>query len=133
MAGIFDRTIGLLERGLGLAWFRHTLLASNLANAETPGFQPRDISFTKELERAMEGVEMSLMRTHPHHLPPRGMSPNPEVVLRGGWGNPDGNKVDLEEEAVRLAENYLKYMALLRALEEKFSLLKYTIAEGGGP
>lgn len=128
--GLFDRVTVLLQRGIGLCWLRHNLLASNLANVETPGYRPRDIDFAKEMERAAAEGYLPMARTHPDHLPPlQGSSPS--LILRGGWGNPDGNKVDLEGEMVRLAENYLQYLSLLRMLQEKLSMVKYSISEGG--
>jgi flagellar basal-body rod protein FlgB len=42
---IFDRTLGLLERALDARLLRHNVLAGNLANANTPGYTPRDVDF----------------------------------------------------------------------------------------
>lgn len=126
---IFDGTLELLRRGIVLSWTRHGLLASNIANVETPGFRPKDIDFQGELERAL-GKGVGLLRTDPRHLP-AAVSGEVRILERGGVPNPDGNAVVLEEEAVQLAENYLHYMAMLRILQRKLDLLKYTIGEGG--
>lgn len=128
--GLFDKTIELLQRGIALSWFRHGLLASNIANVETPGFEPRDIDFKAELEKALRDRGIELLRTNPRHLGAE-RSQGIRILYRGDWENPDGNRVNLEEEAVELAENYLHYMAMLRILQRKLERLKYTISEGG--
>lgn len=130
MMEIFDDTLRLLERGITLGWARHGLLASNIANVETPGFRPRDLDFRGELERALMGGEVQLVRTDPRHLGPA-EGQGVRTFERGGVPNPDGNAVVLEEEAVELAQNHLHYMALLRILQRRLELLKYTIGEGG--
>jgi len=127
---LFDKTIELLQRGIALSWFRHGLLASNIANVETPGFEPRDIDFKAELEKALRGGGIELLRTNPRHLGAE-RSQGIRILYRGDWENPDGNRVNLEKEAVELAENYLHYMAMLRILQRKLERLKYTISEGG--
>lgn len=127
---IFDGTLELLRRGIVLSWARHGLLASNIANVETPGFRPKDLDFRGELERALVGGGIELVRTDPKHLIPPGPG-GIRILERGGVPNPDGNAVVLEEEAVQLAENYLHYMAMLRILQRKLDLLKYTLGEGG--
>lgn len=127
---IFDDTLRVLEKGITLSWTRHGLLASNIANVETPGFSPRDLDFKGEMERALRGGGIQLVRTDPGHLGPA-EGQGIRTFERGGIPNPDGNTVVLEEEAVHLAENYLHYMALLRILQRKLDLLKYTIGEGG--
>lgn len=126
---LFDGTFRLLSRAIGLGWTRHGLIASNLANVETPGFVPRDLDFRAELERALGGG-IRLARTHPLHLDPPGEG-GPMVLEVQGEPGPDGNMVNLEQEAVKLAQNQLLYNALLRMLAGKFEKLKYTISEGG--
>jgi len=126
---LFDGVFQLLSRDIGLGWVRHGLIASNLANAETPGFVPRDLDFRAELERAMGGG-LRLVKTHSLHLDPPGQG-GPLVLEAPGDPGPDGNMVSLEREAVKLAQNQLLYNAFVRMLERRFEKLKYTISEGG--
>ena len=51
-ATFFDRTISVLENALDFRAERHRHLASNLANAETPGYRPTDIKFEEALKNA---------------------------------------------------------------------------------
>ncbi|HAW22333.1 MAG TPA: flagellar basal body rod protein FlgB, partial [Pseudomonas sp.] len=46
-----DEALGVHERALGLRMQRSEILAANLANEDTPGFQARDIDFSKEMQR----------------------------------------------------------------------------------
>jgi len=126
--GLFDKTTELLGRGAILGWLRHSLVASNLANAETPGFVPKDIDFSAELKKLMDGFR--LLKTHPHHFA-QGRFELVTFIERGEISNPDGNYVNLEEEVVKLSESYLNYISLLRILQKKLDQLKYAIQEGG--
>lgn len=126
---LFDGTLRLLSKAVGLGWMRHGLIASNLANVETPGFVPKDLDFRAELSRAM-GSGFRLTKTHPLHLDPPGQG-GPLVLEVPEKPGPDGNMVNLEQEAVKLAQNQLLYNAFLRMLAGKFEKLKYTISEGG--
>ena len=94
-------------QALALRSDRQRLLASNIANADTPGFQGRDFDFAGALRDATaaqrSGVAPSQARA--------------EAQLR--WGMPaqtnmDGNSVDMDRERAAFAENALKYDAALR-------------------
>ena len=113
---IFDRTTLLLEKALGLRLVRHNLIAANLANMDTPGYEARDFSFADELRRAMEQAPVKQ----------GSLSLGPPAPLMREEG-----KVDLDREMARLAENSLMHDAMSRLISKKFELLKYAIGEGG--
>jgi flagellar basal-body rod protein FlgB len=50
---IFDRTLGTLEKALDARLLRHNVLAGNLANADTPGFVPRDVDFAAAMRQQL--------------------------------------------------------------------------------
>ena len=50
---LFDKTFDVLEKSMDLHFKRHSVLASNVANSETPGYKAREIDFAGELERAL--------------------------------------------------------------------------------
>jgi flagellar basal-body rod protein FlgB len=116
---LFDRTCLVLEKALGLRLTRHNLIASNLANMDTPGYEARDFSFESELQRALEVVPVKVGGEGA--LPP--LEPQPLVSEEG--------PVDLDTENARLAENTLAHDALSRLMAKKFEMLKYAIGEGG--
>ncbi len=99
--------IGLLdlaERRLAWADQRQAVLAQNIANANTPGYQPHDLqSFAAALDGA--GAVVAPVRTQPNHLTgtTTATAPN-EVVDRTHPQSPDGNAVVLDEQLVKVAE-----------------------------
>ena len=86
-----------------LAWLdaRQRVLAQNVANADTPGYKPRDVASFADLMGAF-GVEMA--RTSPLHLAGlRGSSSSSQV--QPGERSPDGNAVVLETEMTKIADD----------------------------
>ncbi|MBI3327978.1 MAG: flagellar basal body rod protein FlgB [Nitrospinae bacterium] len=131
-----DRTTTLLARLLDLRMERHTLIASNIANAETPRYQAADIEFEAALKSAMAlNGSPAPIRTHPRHLPVRweeGMVVSPTLAHRNprsGIGY-DLNSVDLDTEMTQLAQNNLLYNATAQLLAREFTTVRLAI-EGG--
>jgi len=107
---------------------RQKLLAENVANADTPGFQPRDVAEPRFRPdgRAVAST-MQPMRTSPLHLagasaPPRGVSETDAVRFET---RPSGNAVNLEEEMLKVAQNQADYQ-LAASLYEKSMLMLRT-------
>lgn len=100
---VFDPTQLILDRAISGATLRNAVLANNIANADTPGFQPADVDFHAALRRAMgSGPEaIDSVQLSPEQGPP--------VALRA-----DGNGVDTETESAKLAENGLELGALVQ-------------------
>jgi flagellar basal-body rod protein FlgB len=110
----------LAERRLAWADARQRLLAENVANADTPGWQPRDLApFAAGLTHA----SLPLERTDPQHLAPteaQQTSPQAHRTERA----PDGNAVSLDVQLANIAETetahdltldlYKKYLSLFR-------------------
>lgn len=126
-----DRIFALLERGLDFAAQRQELLASNIANVETPGYKRRDLDF----ESLLKGLEeqdnrIDLARTSPKHL--SGSVKNEEgfpvkeesITIRD-----DGSSIDVEREMVTLLENGLYYQTLSKLTSGKFNLLHTVLKE----
>ncbi|GFO58599.1 flagellar basal body rod protein FlgB [Geomonas silvestris] len=131
--GIFGGSIELLGKTLDLRSKRQGLIAANVANAETPGYTPTDLSFEKELQGALKkGGKGSL--TNPRHIPLKGQgNPRLELVtgevveVPGKAPSPDGNSVELENEMGRLSENQIMYNASIQLLTKKFEMMKQAI------
>jgi flagellar basal-body rod protein FlgB len=112
--------IRALGRFLDVSATRTELIASNLANIDTPGYQTRDISFREELERANSGDEVAFADFSP-------------VVhqVRGLAVRPDGNNVSLEREGLLLAETQMKFQSAVEVLTSDFHRILSAIREGG--
>lgn len=95
--------MALAERRLHWLDRRQSVLAQNVANADTPGFRPRDLTpFQRELEGQRR---MALARTQPGHGAGSTLAAvNARVERHAAEVAPDGNAVSLDREAMRIAE-----------------------------
>ena len=118
-----DRFFGVQGAALALRSQRLQLLASNIANAATPGFRARDIDFAAALGGAEAGLPMA--RTAEAHLP----APDARTGPRLKWRQPvqpslDGNTVELATEQLAFADTAVRYRATLAVLDARISSLK---------
>ena len=97
-----DPLMALTERRLGWLESRQRVLAQNIANADTPAYQPRDVRGFAQLLSGNNGV--ALVRTQAAHIALRGgengIRPDRMISER----TPDGNAVSLDQQAVKMAE-----------------------------
>jgi len=133
MVSPWDGGTRLYEMALDVRSAVHEVIASNVANEETPGYQARFLPFHKALESAMQGAfPLEPIRTDPRHLTLVGESDRmvqfAKPVKTGG--GPDGNTVNLEKEMTRMGENTLLYMAVSQFLGGRFKGWRAAIMEG---
>lgn len=127
MAINFDNALGIHPMALKFRDQRGELLASNLANADTPGYKARDLDFRSALQQA-QSAKLKLAVTQPEHLQARGLNDRADLLYRiPSQPSLDGNTVDAEQEQVRYAENALSYQFSLRLVNDKFSGLTQAI------
>jgi flagellar basal-body rod protein FlgB len=115
MSTRLDALFRFSQDALNLRAYRQQLLASNIANADTPGYQARDIDFSAELKRAAAA----------HTRPANGAAPTPparpgngplgaELLYRTAvQASVDNNTVDLDVERAQFADNAVRYEANL--------------------
>ena len=128
MANPIDNALKFHAEALNLRAFRQELLAANIANADTPGYQARDIDFRKSLQDAFAGRQptVELARTARGHVAPSGASgtaagtPLYRTVVQASL---DGNTVDMDVERAQFADNALHYEANLQFLNGKLKTL----------
>ncbi len=109
---MLDRIASSLERYMDLLSARQKLVASNIANADTPGYRTRDIDFQSEFRDALSGV------------PPRPVEIS-NLAVRN-----DGNNVNLDREARLLAENALRFQAASQLMRAEIRAVRSAIEEG---
>jgi flagellar basal-body rod protein FlgB len=115
-----------LERALDQSAFRHRVLATNVANVDTPGYHTRDVpTFAGEIEQAMAGPSDEDASA----LPAMTLTPVAHEV-RGLMERPDGNNVSVERESLLLAENQLRFQAAAAVLKSEFHRLALAISGG---
>jgi len=136
MSGLFGNNIfTIAQKSLDFRTSRHDLLASNVANKDTPGYQAEDLVFRASLEKALQAEQPGpLKQTDSRHFDGRNTPPLNEVEAQrilsaSPYPDFDGNTVDLDREMAKIAENQLMYNATLRMLAHKFRGLKSAIAE----
>ncbi|WP_448577734.1 flagellar basal body rod protein FlgB [Thermaurantiacus sp.] len=108
---------------LGLRSARLQILASNIANAATPGFRARDLDFAALLGR--REAELPLARTAAGHMDPGAPAMTPEIRYRRPvQPSLDGNTVELATEQVAFAETAVRYRSTLAFLDSRIGTLK---------
>ncbi len=124
-----DRVFGSLDEALILRARRSTVLASNLANADTPGYKARDLDFGDALKSAQASSSVQMRRTHPAHVTPQGSVGGEARLMYRNPEQPslDGNTVDTQKEQARFSENAVRYQTTLSFLSSKVSKLKSTL------
>lgn len=106
------------SQALALRAERQRLIASNIANADTPGYIARDMDFATALRQATGqlAVPGQMAATDPGHLQPGAGAASPDglVYATASQTSLDGNSVDMDRERATFAENSVKYEASLR-------------------
>ena len=108
---MLDRLAGQLERYMDVLSARQKLVASNVANADTPGYRTRDIDFQAEFQSAV------------------GLAPT-VVEVSGLPVKNDGNSVNLDREARLLAENAMRFQLASSLLRAQIRIVRSAIEEG---
>ena len=124
----FDSALGIHQQALAIRSQRAEILASNIANADTPGYKARDIDFKSVLANVDTQNSGSLSRTNAKHIQISTAGNNTEVLYRvPNQSSLDGNTVDGLVEKSEFAENALRYQASLSFLDGKIKGLKAAI------
>jgi len=117
----FDSALGIHQQALALRSQRTEVLASNIANADTPGYKARDIDFKSALANVEAQSTGSLNRTNSKHIQINSTHGNAELLYRvPNQSSLDGNTVDGLVEKGAFADNALRYQASITFLDGKF-------------
>lgn len=120
MLNKLTQSVDFQGQALVLRSERQKLLASNIANADTPGFVARDMNFSQALQQATGSLQASagMSATSSGHI---GGQPSTGSALSSHLSyaapsqtNLDGNSVDMDRERASIADNSIKYEATLR-------------------
>jgi flagellar basal-body rod protein FlgB len=102
-----------IEQYMNLVSAREKLVASNIANADTPGYQTKDIDFASELNNLMSDSKPNV------------------IEVAGLRAKNDGNNVDMDREARLLAENALRFSVASSLARSQLNTIRTAIEEGG--
>ena len=129
---LLDNIFGIHEEAVRVRAKRAEVLASNLANADTPGYKARDFDFKAILGRQMQPT-VRLAATHDGHIGnDRGIVASTQMGYRiPQQASLDGNTVEAEREQSEFSENAMRYQASLRFLDSRIQGLKRAIKGSG--
>lgn len=130
MVGRLDEALRFHETALSLRAQRQQLLASNIANADTPNYKARDVDFSKALQGALARgnapAQGELVKTASAHLSVQGqptiggLTPQYRQAVQGSV---DGNTVDMDVERNQFTDNALRYEAGLTLISHQIKNL----------
>jgi flagellar basal-body rod protein FlgB len=132
---IFDRTMQLVQRSLDLRSARQRVIASNLANEETPGYRASELNFMDQLRSAHQGrLPIVLTATQPRHFGTQGAQGVQAVTgalseVPAGDLPLDANSVNLELEMAKQSDNAMQYNAAASIMAIRFRQLLSAIRE----
>ncbi len=121
----FESALGIHEKALNFRAQRAEVLANNIANADTPHYQARDLDFASVLAEQNEktqGKQISLNRTDSLHIPADGIQlADPALRFRTPFQpSIDQNTVDMQQEQSNYTENAVQFQASFTLLNNKF-------------
>jgi len=125
MDALFGKTIDMLSTVLDLRSERQKVITSNIANIDTPNYRPKDIVFRDELKEMVENGEgMKMTGKGDGHLSGHMVPDTPDFEVVEA-----GERVDLDGEMAKLAENNLMYNLTVELLARKFKSLNSVLRE----
>lgn len=136
---LFDTTLERLQSSLDVRLARQNVLGGNLANVDTPGYQPRELDFDAAMRARLSSsnrvISMPIAEGQIDVASTPGLAsnePDSFVKVAEGAGGLDGNGVDLDRTMVELSRNALLYGASTRAAGKKLAILRYVAGDGIG-
>jgi flagellar basal-body rod protein FlgB len=106
---------------------RHSVLAGNVANLDTPGYRPADLE--RQLGEAAPGT---LATTNASHISSAAATPEGRLVFDdgGALAGPDGNAVALERELAKIDANRVRYATSAELTSRRLAMLRYAAGDG---
>ena len=131
-----SRSVGMVDKALDYRAARQDLIASNIANADTPFYKPRDISFENALKAKKAEVfhdaskTLPMAQTHSGHVAQTSQT-NKTVATTffrdGHMARNDGNSVDIDVETTEMSKNSVMFNALVSARKKDSAIFHSVI------
>lgn len=117
----------VLRQAMKVAEYNHRIIANNIANADTPGYNAVQLDFQGTLRNAIEAQRRSTLRTgRAEHLDPRFVTPDFKALA--SLSKNDYNKVDIDAELARLSENTGNFTVYSSLLAKRFGFVKNVLS-----
>ncbi len=140
MPKLFDITTQVLTRAIEGVQRRHQVITNNIANVDTPDFQPADYRFEKQLQHMLDAagrhspqLERQPFESYDLHWELRRMFPRvdlvqqmePELVAETyNQSRLDGNPTDIDREMAKLAQNTIQHSSFVQLINAKLRMLR---------
>lgn len=131
-----SRSHGLIADALDYRAARQDMISSNIANADTPFYKPRDIRFEDSLAQKKaeifndKSTQLAMARTDSSHLAPKEESSSLKATTYfrdGHMARNDGNSVDIDVETTEMSKNSIMFNALIQANKKDSMIFKSVI------
>lgn len=130
---IFSQSFQQLEQALSTATLKQKVIASNIANVDTPNYKSKSVDFKSTFNQALNSQSISSYKTSSKHLPfsneVSSFHPQIKVNNETKYKN-NGNNVDMDYEMAQLAKNQLWYNAVTDRVNGQLNSLRTVINEG---
>ena len=129
MAISFEKAFGIHPQALAVRSQRAEVIASNIANADTPGYKARGMDFKTALVQASQKQQSGMTRTHDKHFDVRTeLNNGVQFRTQDQPDTGDGNTVDAQVERNLYLENSMQYQASVQFMTSKIKGLKKAIS-----
>lgn len=116
--------INILDKAADASWLRNEAISNNIANVDTPGYKRQDVDFESQLTKALGSSRYETMDAKVAGVRTKSLAPTTYTDYSGYSYRLDGNNVDIELENVALANNQIKYQALMASVNQEFANLQ---------
>lgn len=119
--------INVLNKAAQASWKRNEVISNNIANVDTPGYKRKDVEFEPYLQEALSGdgsLDSKVANADLNSLNATVYTDHSNLSYRL-----DGNNVDIDTESSMLAENQVRYGALLESMTQEFNRIKSVLAK----
>ncbi len=128
-SGIYNY-VNILDKAADAANLRNELLTNNIANVSTPNYKRKDLDFESVLQGELAGEKnlgkaVKKANQNLETLDAQVYTDNASLSYRL-----DGNNVDINTEEARLAENQIKYQALVDLMNQEFARYNTVLSSG---
>lgn len=131
MAISFEKAFGVSPNVMDVRAKQAEIIASNIANADTPGYKAKGMDFKKAMAQATQQQQMGMKRTHEKHFDVRiAMNNSVDYRVPDQPDTGDGNTVDVQTERNLYLANSMKYQASTAFLTGKIKAMKKAITGG---
>jgi len=105
-----------MQKGLDMLWLKQKVISNNIANAETPGYKAKSVSFANVMSS-------EYYKSNPDKIDEL----KPVITINENSVRPDGNSVDLDTESLELWRTYAQYAYLREKISGQFTNMRYVI------